>query len=341
MKKYLILSFFLLFWFVSESQNQQKHNDSVQTFMFYNVENLFDCKDDSLTNDNEFSPGGVRNWNDQKLHHKANHIAKVILAAGKWNPPVFVGLCEVENQNVLDLLIRDPALISFGYKSIHKDSPDERGIDVAFLYRPEIYRPFKYQTFPVVDTSDPAYKTREILLVSGVFNACDTLDIFINHWPSRYGGIVETRKYRKIASTILQDAIEELRRIRPHAKIICTGDFNDTPLDESIEMLTGSDSRIKPLINLSARWISDPVKTIKNQYTWEIFDQWIVSDNFRNSDRCFKFLEAKVLNLPFLLKPDEKFGGMKPRRTYEGYTYQEDGFSDHLPIVLQVELLNH
>jgi hypothetical protein len=325
--------------------SQQKKTDNEYSFMFYNTENYFDAENDSLSNDEEFTPEADRRWNQSKMHSKAEKIGKVILAAGKWNPPVFVGLCEIENLNVLELLTSLAPLNSYHYKIIHKDSPDERGIDVAMIYRPEIFHPFHYQAIPVVDPSDKKFRTRDILLVSGIINKCDTLNVFINHWPSRYGGIMETQKYRILAAEILKENIRKLKVAFKNPKIICVGDFNDGPRDESLEKYLGANESNNPevsgdLINLSFPWLSKSVKTIKSQYTWEVFDQWIVSDYFLEKTSCYNFTRTEIFDADFLLMPDAKFGGVKPRRTYVGFKY-EGGFSDHLPILLRFTLSDH
>jgi len=269
----------------------------------------------------------------------------IILAAGKWNPPVFVGLCEIENLKVLELLTGLAPLSNYHYKIIQKDSPDERGIDVALIYRPEIFHPFNYRAIPVVDPLDQSFKTRDILLVSGIINGCDTLHIFVNHWPSRYGGIMETQKYRMLAAEILKENIQTLKQIYSHPKIICMGDFNDSPKD--VSLLKGLEAKeinnpdvSGEMINLSSAWMKSPIKTIKSQYTWEVFDQWIVSDYFLEKTECLDFSDAAIFDAGFLLEPDTKFGGVKPKRTYVGFKYQE-GFSDHLPVLLRVLIANH
>lgn len=315
------------------------------TFMFYNTENFFDSENDSLTSDDEFTSEGNRRWNSGRMHTKAERLGKVILAAGKWNPPVFVGLCEIENLQVLELLTGIVPLNKYHYKIVQKDSRDERGIDVAFIYRPDLFSPFDYEVIPVVDPTDKSFKTRDILQVSGVLNGCDTLHIFVNHWPSRYGGIMETMRYRRLAAEALKKAIQSLKSGFPAAKIICMGDFNDNPKDESLARVFEAKESDNPdirgeMVNLSIGWPSNEVQTIKNQYNWEIFDQWIVSDYFLESKGCIKFLKAEIFSAGFLLEPDVKFGGVKPKRTYVGFKYQE-GFSDHLPVLLRIQMLDH
>jgi hypothetical protein len=279
------------------------------------------------------------------MYAKAERLGKVILAAGKWNPPVFAGLCEIENLHVLELLTGMAPLDKYHYKIIQKDSPDRRGIDVALIYRPDLFEPFEYKAIAVNDPDDRSFRTRDILRVSGIFNRCDTLHVFVNHWPSRYGGIMKTVKYRKLAAETLKNSILELNQRFPKPKIICMGDFNDGPADESIFRFLDAKRVDNPsisgeLVNLSAQWVNNPVQTIKSQFTWEVFDQLIVSDYFLDKNDCFDLPKAEILKAEFLLEPDVKFGGVKPRRNYIGFKYQE-GFSDHLPVVLRVRSLDH
>lgn len=336
----VILLFLILPATSVAGQGQNLKNE--YTFMFYNCENFFDCDNDSLTADEEFTPVGRRRWTFQRFQDKTNRLAKVIRAAGKWNAPVVVGLCEIENHQVLEKLTENTTLAAAKYKIVQKDSPDERGIDVALLYRPEFFKPFDYRTLAVTDPADPNFKTRDILEVSGLLNSCDTVCLFVNHWPSKYGGIMETQRCRNLAARALKKAIEERLLKMPSAKIVCMGDFNDTPEDESIKHVLqarSNEGQIVPgeLINLSYSWIKMPVQTIKSGYSWQTFDQWIVSSNFISDTTCRGATKAEILTTEFLLEPDKKYGGVKPFRTYAGFTYQ-NGFSDHLPIVLRFRL---
>lgn len=345
MRLLLLIIGSLTFLLHDNSWGQVNDSRSDFTFMFYNTENFFDTENDSLTNDEEFTAEAGRRWNPTRLHSKAERLAKVILAAGQWNAPILVGLCEVEDLKVLELLTRNEPLAKFHYKIVHKDSPDTRGIDVALLYRPEFFRPFDYQAISVVDPKDKSFKTRDILQVSGVLNGCDTLHVFVNHWPSRYGGIMETMGYRGLAAETLNKSVQKLFDKFPNAKIICMGDFNDTPTDDSLVKILGAkgsnDAELKgELINLSLRWISNDIQTIKSKFSWEVFDQFMVSDYFLEKSKCFEFLKAEIFKAGFLLETDVAFGGVKPKRTYVGFKYQE-GFSDHLPVLLRIRFLNH
>jgi len=340
----LIFSVLIFILIARTSYSQVSASRQEYTFMFYNVENFFDSTDDPMTNDDEFTPQGERRWSSSRYYTKAEHIGKVIIAAGQWNLPVFVGLCETENLEVLQLLTRIAPLEKYNYKIVQKESPDERGIDVALIYRPDLFSPFDYEAISVKDAENSTFKTRDILRVSGVFMGCDTLHIFVNHWPSRFGGIMETIENRKLAALTLKKSISELQQKFPRAKIICIGDFNDTPRDESILKVLQAGEKNNPdvdgeMINLSSQWLSRPVQTIKSQYSWDVFDQIIVSDQFMEKNDCFQFEKAEIFDSAFLLEPDKKFGGVKPKRTYVGMKYQE-GFSDHLPVIIRVAATN-
>lgn len=224
------LIFLLLFPFLLSAQN----NKQSFKIVFYNVENLFDTANDSLTNDNEFTPKGERYWSNKKLNNKINKIAKTILAIGEWNPPDIIGLCEIENSFVLKKLTEHHLLKHLDYRSIHKESPDHRGIDVALLYRKYIFTPEKYNCIPIVTSDNDTLKTREILHIKGKLGTTENLHIFVNHWPSRYGGLMETAPLRKLTAQHVKDAINIVLQEDHRAKIICMGDFNDQPWDSRL-----------------------------------------------------------------------------------------------------------
>ena len=121
-----------LLWFVSSFSQPV---ESTHKIMFYNVENLFHPSDDSLTLDDDFTPTGSYHWTYKKYYRKVAMIGKVIMAAGMGDPPWLVGLAEVENEKVLKDLCYNSPLRKFGYRYVHYDSPDRRGVDVAMLYR--------------------------------------------------------------------------------------------------------------------------------------------------------------------------------------------------------------
>ena len=311
--------------------------------MFYNTENLFDTKDDTLKNDDEFLPEGDRHWDNYRFYKKLNNISKVIIAVGEWQAPAIVGLCEVENRFVLNQLVYETPLKNFGYRIIHKESPDWRGIDVAFLYRKAFFIADTFLIIPVRFSFDPDSRTRDILYVKGRFNDNDTIHFFVNHWPSRYGGYMETEAKRQHAALLLRNNVDSLFHLDPTSKIIIMGDFNDGPSDESIRKILmaepGIQEEVPCLVNLMAPYDQDKSSgTLKYQSSWDVFDQLIVSSYSLAADSGWvvKNSRATIFRSDFLLEEDERYLGQKPFRTYYGFKYQ-GGYSDHLPVWLDLE----
>ena len=334
----------LLFLFSIQSFSQK--NTEQISILFYNVENLFDTKDDPQTEDDEFTPDGDRHWTYKRLNSKLLNISKVILSSSGWEIPTVVALCEIENGDLLEQLIANTPLKSHPYKIIHKESPDHRGIDVAFIYNSKEFVPLNYKCYPLESRSGAIVRTREILYVSGVINDIDTIHFFVNHWPSRYSGVLETKQMRNSAAKLLRQNVNDLFEQYDSPKIIILGDFNDNPTDDSLsKVLDAKKLNSNPvnngLYNLSYKWGKEKYGTLKYQSQWSVFDQIIVSGTLLNaaSGLVAKPENATIINHSFLLEKDEKYGGSKPKRTYYGYSYQ-GGFSDHFPVLLQLEQVN-
>lgn len=222
--------------------------------MEYNVENLFDCRHDSLKQDTEFLPGSVRNWTYSRFQDKVNKIGKVILAAGKEQVPDLVGLCEVENDYCLKSLTRYSPLREVGYKYVMTSSPDERGIDVALLYQPVSFRLLASQKIRIPSDSLGMRPTRDVLYVSGRVVSGDTLDVFVCHLPSRVGGVKKTDPYRLWVARRIRQAADSVMAERQNPRLIIMGDFNDYPdgksLQEGLRVSALSEPQLRALYNL-------------------------------------------------------------------------------------------
>ncbi|MCX6301408.1 MAG: endonuclease [Bacteroidia bacterium] len=322
----------LLFLFLIEGYPQE--TSPPIRFMFYNIENLFDTYDDSLTDDNEFLPGGLRRWNYQRYNRKISSVYKTIMAAGEWEPPAVVAFCEIENIRVLEDLVYGTYLSKYDYKIVHDDSPDARGIDVCLIYRKDITEIIDYSYFQPAGINKEEYNTRNVLYARFVIRS-DTIHLFVNHWPSRRGGVLAGEPLRvRIAETVRSklDSINESEN--GNARIIVMGDFNATPDDQVIGILTGSLKISSLMINLSEKLQG----TYRYMGTWETIDQVIVSGMLINC-RDGIFTDpglVKVFRPDFLLKRDLKYPGLSPFSTYSGYKYQ-GGYSDHLPVLLDLK----
>ncbi|EGJ71510.1 Endonuclease/exonuclease/phosphatase [Bacteroides coprosuis DSM 18011] len=307
--------------------------------LFWNVENLFDCKHDSLKNDTDFLPESLKHWNTYKYRNKLTAIAKGVVAAGEWSSPAIIGLCEVENDSVLYDLTQKTNLRNIGYRYVVTQSEDARGIDVALLYLPEYFRLTKHESLKVGKLKIGNRLTRDILHVEGVLLTSDTLDLFVAHFPSRFGGRKYSEPNRIQVAKVLRNAVDSLFSIREKANIVIMGDFNDYPDNRCVTEILNATAPTKEiskhqLYHLLARkrekytW-----GTYKYKNEWGVLDHFIVSGNLLDHTQDFYTSEQQtdILKLGFLLIEDKKYGGSKPFRTYNGMQYQA-GYSDHLPI---------
>jgi len=324
------------------------------TLVSLNCENLFDCRHDSLKNDLEWTPDGENHWTRTRYWHKLNNIGREILACGEiagnndfidfaekatseasgqssdassWQLPDLVALCEVENDTVLNELVRKSILRNARYEYVMTHSLDPRGIDVALLYSPFTFKLLNHHALRVEPLKD-MHPTRDILYASGIILSGDTLHVFVVHAPSRAGGEHATQPHRMLIANKLTEAIDSLYKLQPEARVVVCGDFNDYSHNKSIHHIESAS-----LIDISkrAKGHNGARGTYKFQGEWESLDHIFVSPSMRQQlSECF------IFDAPFLLENDETYGGVKPRRNYLGPRYLR-GFSDHLPLIARFE----
>lgn len=295
---------------------------SFLTLVELNCENLFDCKHDSLKQDSEWTPASVRHWTPSRYWQKVNHIGQTILSCQEEGIPDLVALVEVENDSVLFDLTHRSLLRNAGYQYLMTESPDERGIDVALLYQPLTFHPLCYEKFRI-QPLEGMRPTRDILYVKGEYISGDTLHVFVVHAPSRYGGEKATRPNRQLVITRLIQVIDSLS---PDAKVIVVGDFNDDADSPALRFL---ESHALKNVTREAKGTHGAKATYRYQGEWGSIDHVFVSPVLLD---CVE--QAYINDAPFLLEEDQKYGGVKPFRTYNGMRYQQ-GFSDHLPLVVR------
>jgi predicted extracellular nuclease len=298
---------------------------------FYNVENLFDTKDSPHTLDREFTPKGKKKWGPYRYQLKIEKLGKAITRIGEDHsqlPPIFIGLAEVENSTVLDDLLKSDALQYLPYDYVHYDSPDERGIDTAFLFNKDQFEVLKSKAIPVIvyDSNNVRDYTRDILYVKGKLND-EIIHTYVNHWPSKRSGFDETRKKRIDIAAILHQEINSIEEVNP--KIVIMGDFNDNPDDDSIQKHLVNENFTNPSLSL----YRNGQGASKFYGIWMLFDQIILSNNFlKPTESKLKFESAHIFNPPFLTNPRGTHK-LEPFRTYSGKYYQ-GGYSDHFPVFI-------
>ena len=336
-----IFMFFLLF-FASPPLFAQ----ATFKVMTYNVENFFDTRDNPTKNDDEFLPSGNRYWTQSRYYHKLQQIAKVISAAGEWSTPALIALCEVENDSVLSHLTRRTPLRWQDYRYIITQSPDPRGINVALLYQRDQFFYLRHESIPIRFSGNKHKLTRDILHVYGKIITGDTLDVFVCHFPSRYGGEKESEKDRFDAARTLRGSSDSLLLIREKPQILIMGDFNDTPQDRSISEIFAAqafpentqitDSTSCTYYNLFASpHITQFPGSHKYQGEWSQLDQIIVNRDLITQESSMHIIPESIhIFAPdFLLTKDKTWRGVRPFRTYYCFKY-EGGFSDHLPLTV-------
>jgi endonuclease/exonuclease/phosphatase family metal-dependent hydrolase len=293
--------------------------------MWYNAENLFHPGNDSIDGDDEFTPAGIRHWTMERYRKKVTSVAKVIVAAGKGDPPELVGLCEVENRQVLEDLVSHPVLAPYHYQVIHADSPDIRGTDVAAIFRSNRISQTGWSVIHS-DASGRGVATRQMLLMEITWGR-DTMELILVHLISKFSGEGATAASRREQAMQLTQLIDSLHLGHPDRLKVVGGDFNEPEDGYSIEPLHqarfGSDS----LVHIP---LSEGPGSYKYRGRWSCIDHFFLCGPLETYR-----ITGMVFVLPALLVPDETYGGWKPFRTYQGPAYT-GGISDHLPIILML-----
>lgn len=294
----------------------------------WNVENLFDTRHDEGFDDAEFLPDGPRQWTPSRYWRKLKDIARVIAGEDLDVPlPDVIGLCEVENDSVLETLTHRSPLRALGYEYVVTHSADARGVDVGFLYQPTRFRLLEHHSLRVPSQRYRLRPTRDILYVKGLVqvtprdqqhtSTLDTLHIFVVHLPSRAGGYTGDRN-RNIAAATLWSAVDSLQA-QGTDRIVVMGDFN-------------ADVHDRIFRNAPLKLTDAP--DADGTYCYRGFWQWI--DHILVSPDVTTLSPATPLALPWLLEDDKTYGGLMPFRTYRGPTYH-GGVSDHLPLLIDLQ----
>ena len=336
----LVLIAFLTFNFSGFSQDKKSYK--VNTVAFYNVENLFSLEDDEFTVYHDRTVRSDAFYTKPVYEAKLKNLAKVISEIGAdvtGTTPAIVGLCEVENREVIEDLVNQKSLLSSDYGIIHYHSPDRRGIDVALLYKKGLFVPTNTQSRELIlyRDNDPNQRiySRDQLVVSGLLDG-DMIHFIVHHWPSRSGGEARSRPNRIKAAELNMKIIDSLHAIDPYAKIINMGDFNDDPTNQSIKNVLQTKSKrenvnIMELFNPFEDMHRRGLGTLAWRDGWNLFDQMIVSAGLLSKDfSTYQFFRAGIYNPPYLANPRGRYKGY-PYRAFAdgGFT---GGYSDHFPV---------
>ena len=324
---------------------------------FYNLENLFDIYHDEGKNDHEYLPKGGNNWTQAKYEQKLANMARVIAAMkednGVWH--AVLGVSEVENRHVLEDLVAEPAIADANFQIVHYDGPDRRGVDVALLYRPEVFNLIATESIPFTFTPSRIdwsqwtqeemdhFKTRDILLARGTIGG-EMFGIFVTHLPSRLGG--KGADLRPRGAEIIYQRAMQLQKEFPGIKIVVMGDMNDNPTDVSMtDFLRGRETReevtdedfFDPFLSM----IKAGYASLYYQGGNNIFDIVMVNNALANASSGWNIIPivkgkfyGRVFSKPFMTNQSGQYKGT-PFRTFSNGAFV-GGYSDHYPTYILI-----
>lgn len=343
MKKTTLAYLFSCLILANIAFSQEENNDYLISCVgFYNLENLFDTVIDPDTNKilrDDFTPKGQKGWSSERYKEKLVNLSKVIAELGIEGTPdgvAILGVSEVENKSVLEDLVKTEKLKGRGYKVVHYDSPDKRGIDVGLIYNPAYFKLESSRSISLrgIDTT---FFTRDQLLVSGYLNG-EKVHIIVTHWPSRRGGEKRSRPRRQSAADLGKMIIDSIQGVEPNAKIFYMGDLNDDPIDITIKEHLKGVGKIEEIKedNMFNPWESyykKEIGTLAYRDAWNLFDQILITPSLVGEDySSYKYYKAKIFDKAFLKQSAGKYKGY-PHRTFAAGAYI-GGYSDHFPVYL-------
>ena len=315
--KYTLI--FLTFIIISTGCAQEN-----RTIAFYNIENLFDTID-GPNDDAEFLPNGKNEWTAARYATKLERINQVVDA---MQNPILIGLCEIENKKVVEDLFAASTKRS-SFEIVHYESVDARGIDVALAYDPSL---LKLQTSGIIrfQLDNPEHPYTRDILWSKFTSGIDTIVAMVNHWPSRSGGQVESEPNRLKAAANATTFLDSLMKASPKTKIVFMGDLNDYPNNMSAQLVA---ERLTPMITKSSGKFGG---TYNYRGEWDVLDHILVSKNFFKGKNVKAVKKSGKIHSPDFIITEYK-GDLVPKRNYAGPKYL-DGYSDHLPVSIEVKV---
>lgn len=316
--------------------------------VFYNLENLFDTINDPDKHDEEFLPDGVKKWNTVKYNKKLHNMERVLfdIAAMDKNFPVVIGVCEIENRLVLEDLVAQPKLAHGKYRIVHYDSPDARGVDCGFLYRPDVFKLEGSKAVKFEMPGMPNFRTRDLLTMWGTIDG-EPFYFLVSHWPSRLGGKEASSPKREAAAAQCRRLADSVRKANPATKVVIMGDLNDDATDKSVMETLGGKGNIKKLV--SGDMYNPFVDLLKAGYgtlgyrdEWNLFDNIVVSENLATGSTGELKLQradgskyyGNIFTRPYMIQREGQYKNY-PLRTFVSNNFQ-DGFSDHFPVYIYI-----
>ena len=315
-----------LFLITCQSEKKGEKTKIRQTLRlaFYNPENLFDIYDNPAVEDNDFLPEGINKWTKERYEKKIENLAQLVDSLDA----TILGLCEVENTDVLENLLQKEALKDKKYRIVHFDSPHRKGLDVALFYKKDFFEPILTKNFAINLAAEPSFKTQDILLVSGKIFSQDELHILVVHLSE------ENQAYRLAVARQSRVIVDEILRQKPHAQVVVMGDFNELPTDSSL--VEGIKANVKPdfekkeLFNPFYRIMEKGEGSFYQKGNWNMFDQIVFSKGLLETSSWHYIDKSASIFSPPYAKTKQK-----PLPTFGENKYWA-GYSDHFPVFIDI-----
>ena len=316
--------------------------------VFYNLENLFDTINDPNKNDEEYLPDGARKWTTYRYNQKLENMSRVLfdIAAKDKNFPAVIGVSEIENRLVLEDLLAIPKLAKANYRIVHYDSPDRRGVDCAFFYRPDKFQLEGSEAHRISFPGQPNFLTRDLVAMWGKIEN-EPFYFIVSHWPSRLGGKERSQHSRDFVAAKCKHICDSVRKVNPATKVVIMGDFNDDATDKSVTDVLGAKGDIK---NLQPNDMFNPFNamlkvgygTLAYRDAWNLFDNIVVSENLATgSTGSLKVKQAdgakfygNIFIAPYMIQKEGQYKNY-PLRSFVGSNFQ-NGYSDHFPVYIYI-----
>lgn len=320
--------------------------DKPYAVVFYNLENLFDIYNDPETHDDEFTPQGVKQWNQIRYEKKLWNMERVLfdIAAIQKDYPIVIGVSEIENRKVLNDLVSQPKLRGANYRICHYDSPDARGVDVAFLYRSDVFKLEGSDNIKLHVEGLPNFRTRDLVVMWGTIEG-EPFYFLVSHWPSRLGGKEASQFKRDACAKQIREIKDSLLAENPATKVIIMGDLNDDATDDSIVEVMGAKGNVNELqkgdfFNPFNEMLRAGLGTLAYQDEWNLFDNICVTENLVNAEKGKlhiikgKKFYGNIFTRPYMLQLEGQYKNY-PLRTFVSNNFQ-DGYSDHFPVYIYI-----
>ena len=316
--------------------------------VFYNLENLFDTINDPNKNDEEYLPEGARKWTTYRYNQKQTNMSRVLfdIAAEDRNFPTVIGVSEIENRLVLEDLLATPKFAKTNYRIVHYDSPDRRGVDCAFFYRPDQFLLEGSEAHKISFPGQPNFLTRDLVAMWGKIEG-EPFYFIVSHWPSRLGGKERSQHSRDFVAAKCKHICDSVRTANPNTKVVIMGDFNDDATDASVVDVLGAKGNMKKLeqndmYNPFYAMLKAGYGTLAYRDAWNLFDNIVVSENLATGSTGELKIQKKegakfygnIFIAPYMVQKEGQYKNY-PLRSFVGSNFQ-NGFSDHFPVYIYI-----